>query len=571
MNSLHRIGWWLFNMAPAVAEMRGHPDFKDWGNSLHALGQAEGLTPLQKFINDIASDALATMDPWEKLLTKEEAQTVPHDVYINASRVAVTTAASSPHAAFILSLTAMFGWASAMDEGLYEQINGMPDYGWVEIPYACAFTAIKIGAIDGVKELVDESYDTLMAAKYWFDERLRAALDKYRELAGKIARKYDTAVANLTDELRESCRPQQANFRAEVGALLWSLGMVAESQLFLSTANPDVVPSRRLFRKVVQQSLDCISQDSLVQYVWLEMKDRPPFNIRDHKTLFARINVRYKQLMLDEFAVTDAPPSEVYAKSLIAWFRDDISREQVSEYLQMYELIHLMFPEVDGPLYIRMTALAHILARKFDMLPEAIRGEGEINHWYWLADFARSVRERANLYPEWSEINNRANVAMFYLIEHEFSVNAGSNQSDADALGRVMEKVEGLRASTLSYWLRIAPPILTPQMEARLAPLLEKENELLGYLRGAYFLTIYPQLPRHYHRYGVNINEMLALKQGLDGTKGLDADTGRTEFKEIVKELDALYQQMMEVAPEYAAKCLSPQAELNELLATSLS
>ena len=41
------------------------------------------------------------------------------------------------------------------------------------------------------------------------------------------------------------------------------------------------------------QSLACIPTDPYLQYVWLELKDRGPFNLRLHEALFTVINSRY--------------------------------------------------------------------------------------------------------------------------------------------------------------------------------------------------------------------------------------------------------------------------------------
>jgi len=424
--------------------------------------------------------------------------------------------------------------------------------------------SLKIGAIERAGNLVDIAYDTLMAAKYQDDPRLRSALSNYRELAGKIQRQYQIAIANLADDLRESCRPKKDNFRAEVGAILWSLGMIPESRLFSQDANSAFVPSRRLFKRIVEQSLACIPHDPLVQYVWLQLKDRPPFNIRDHKSLFGKINARYAQMMLDELG--PASPSELYARNLIGSFRGNLSKDQVAEFLSAYDLVKAGFPGlVDWSVYLRIDGLAHILAKRFGFFASPMTEQEELDYWYWIGGLAASVRENANLHPEWPELHSRSTLGLFHCIEAELSRPMDSAGAPVEAWDKIVSAMEKIRAGALSYWLKVVPPLLSAAEQSNLASLLERESQLLSYLRGAYFLVLYPILPSHYRRYGVMLDDVSQIR-GDEKAKKFDPDVGREQYKELNDELKDLYLEMQQTSPRYARKRLEPKANLNDLV-----
>ena len=52
----------------------------------------------------------------------------------------------------------------------------------------------------------------------------------------------------------------------------------------------------------------------------------------------------------------------------------------------------------------------------------------------------------------------------------------------------------------MAYWLDVVPP-LPAEHEKAVAELIAEEENLLVGLRGAYFLIIYPDLPKTFRRY----------------------------------------------------------------------
>ncbi|HEY1350305.1 MAG TPA: hypothetical protein VGF67_11845 [Ktedonobacteraceae bacterium] len=85
---------------------------------------------------------------------------------------------------------------------------------------------------------------------------------------------------------------------------------------------------------------------------------------------------------------------------------------------------------------------------------------------------------------------------------------------------------------------------------------------MLTYLRGAYLLTHYSELPRYFDRPTMEFDDLRKVED--DPKKfALTSDNGRTHYQEIEAELTALARQMQEVAPGY---CEQPQATLDDLL-----
>src|SRR5439155_19292567 len=112
-------------------------------------------------------------------------------------------------------------------------------------------------------------------------------------MAGAVNRELTHACADLADDLLDYCVEDVPNLKAEVSAVLWSLGFAAEA---FTVRSAPCRPNRRLLRQVVRQSVRVIAYDSLLQYIWLEMKkSTTSFDIRQHRILFALFNRRYPE------------------------------------------------------------------------------------------------------------------------------------------------------------------------------------------------------------------------------------------------------------------------------------
>jgi hypothetical protein len=555
----------LLSFAPAIEAMRGRPEYKNWGNVLQSFAGQPEMIPLRKLLEETIEDGLISLEPLNRFL-RMEAKNVPMKTYFHAAETAIKNVEHFPHASLIISIYSLMGWTQLLGNTLGEQYNGMPHQGWAIIPYACGLSCHKLKSIEIGLNIVNESIGMLRAAKYYYHPRLKEALNDYMELAAKLHSRHEISIVNLVDELRNSCRKKEPNFRAEFGALLWTLGYIPESALLHASMKDDFVPSRELVNRVVRESMDCIPHDPLVQYIWLELKDRPPFNIREHHDLFPIINTRYGQFQMDEFSPYSQSPSQCYAVNLIRWFKGDSSAETAREYLNQYDIISSMYPQVDWVLYLRWNGLAYMLAEKHGFLNAGMTDEKIVEQWYNLSSLSRSVREKNNQHPEWPEIYNRSNLPYFQLIEREFSRSLKNGNTWKHDAERVLETVESFRASALSYWLRIVPPMPTEEEDVNLNDWLETEKESLTFFRGAYFLTLAPVLPHHYRRFGIGFDEMIKFQKSGKLKSLLDPDQGRKQYKELDEELKQLYEQMPKTDGEYARKRLEPAAKIRSLV-----
>ncbi|MCU7918575.1 MAG: hypothetical protein KZQ95_09485 [Candidatus Thiodiazotropha sp. (ex Epidulcina cf. delphinae)] len=551
---LRKLGVLLYHTSPSLDHMKNCPVYQSWAEDLTSLSRHEELLPLQKVLTAMAEEALTTLEPFYRFL-EEQAEDVPLEVYLKAGKVAEANLEYNPYSSFLLSWVSMLGWTTSLGAKLYDQRGGLPYNGWADIPYACALTGKAVGGLRIAREIVDHSYEMLQAANLKYLEMFKPAITRYRQLAGLINKKYEIAIQNLSEDIWISCHPDEPNFRAEFRAIVWSLGLVPECEA-LST--PQYVPSRRFVRFIVRQSLKYIPQDSLLQYLWLEMKDRPPINIREHISLFAEINFRYDQNLLD--MMLPEPPSAVYAQMLINFFRGEVTENEARKYIDMwsgmYGAIKASVVNVERSVNIRMDLLCFLLAREFGM----ISGEG-YEHQYldWQKEMASYAIELNLLYPERLELGAKVNTALFYLLDSEFREYAKARpDSKASGFERVLEAIEEVRASSLSYWMRVAPPIPFKVEGRKAQSLLQNESNLLRGLRGAYFLMLYPILPLHFHRYVADQN---VLNQRFE----FSAKEGRRLYKELMSQLDALYDELDEVVPRYTEKRRKPMATLLDL------
>lgn len=99
--------------------------------------------------------------------------------------------------------------------------------------------------------------------------------------------------------------------------------------------------------------------------------------------------------------------------------------------------------------------------------------------------------------------------------------------------------MEENRSSKLSYWLHIAPALPAREEQRQVAPLQEREEQLLTYLRGAYLLTRYSNLSRYFDRPTMEIDDLRKVEEDPKRF-ALTSDNGRTHYQEIEAELAAL-------------------------------
>jgi hypothetical protein len=456
-------------------------------------------------------------------------------------------------------LAPLGGWSACLKERLVDQVAGLPHAGWwTSIPYAYIVASLKLGDVEGAKDLVTLSYNTLKAAKFSRGP-IPQALQSCRALSIKVYQRLDSAISNLADDLYQSLFASPDNFRGEFFALLWTLGLVPESQLM---RRPGFAPSRSFVKKIVQASLHHIPYDPLVQYIWLEMKDRPPFRLRDHRPLFDKINLRYAQYRPD--GVNEIPPSRAYAQTLTAWFNGVLSSDQVGVYLSVIEQVRQYEPmrkgtdRADWSVFLRMISLAYILARQFDYFEGDVSLAQERDIWLSLWSKVVGMRGKFDLNPN-RDLSGTLNYPLFHVIAGDLAAQPGDDPWSVTCAG-LIEALEQYRAAAMSYSLAVTPPFPGVDEAAALEDGSAREKEMLQWLRGAYFLVQYEYLPDHFRSYATDMI-------GDGPKKGFDRDTGLKEYDVVLKKLQDLYKDLEQAAPRYVRQRVEPHASLERILA----
>jgi len=529
--------------------MRKAPEYRNWVAQVRALADEPELACVRGPLLVLASNSLETLDPLNEFVQSHSGSIAAEDLWRASERID-RAIPQQAHGALLASMVVLMAWSVGSDKQLYGQMNGMPPPGWAQFPYVCARAAFTAGAVDEALRLVDRSLDVLNAAKYKDHPRYLSAVTRYRQLGVLVETRWRGAFEDLASDLRDSCRLEQPNFRAEVGALLWTLGMIPESSLFMPGASSPGLPPLRLCRWIINVSNIGMVRDPLTQCIWLEMKDREPFNVRDHPVFFGGANLRYHNHILDD--VMPEPPSRLFAKTVIAWFRGDLDDKLASNYVESYQLVEAEFPsEVDWPIYFRMRLLALKVGERFGWIHgEALAKSLEMAQE--LANQAASVNSNAFLHPGWPDLYTRTAGPIFGLLDKLAAASA-----PASACVCALER---FRAASMNYWLTAAPPLPSAAEQVAAAALIEREERLLIELKGAYFLILAPILPMHYRRATREIKpDDPSSFDYPDTSKGLD------HYKRILGELADLHAQMQSLAPEYARRRTAPVADVASL------
>jgi hypothetical protein len=564
-NRLYDVVASLISNATPLLKMRGHPELENWTDRLRELGRLPELAGLRKLLDAIAADGLTNPD----LLVQQHesiAADIGWEVYRHAAGVAESVGKEHPHTAFVLSLVALSGWGRALgDVWFLYTPEGGPRDGWEDIPHVCAMLCLQFELLYSARDLAQLAYEAVSTTEFAEELAANPHRERYRRLVGRISFKLENSVANLAYDLRASSAQTEPSFRAEFGAILWCLGLIPESQLFRSNAPTFVLPSLRLFKWAVRLSLDRIPHDPLTQYVWLEMKDRPPFSLREHPCLFPRINtVHYATVFerMNDYAplIGDPGPSPLkfFAQALVMWFKGTLTKSLAKTCLTvMNDAFAILMPMRSSPvewsLLVRMVSLAQLLSDEFN-LPPVMRGQsGRVGVWRLLAVHPEVVKRNREIYPEWFGLYTTPSLPIFQLIELVFSGSAGPPTAEAGAIDDLFQILEDFRAGLRTYSLMVIPPVLTSKERGELTTLLGEEESLVRKLRNAYFSMILPQLPLYFLRFEMSgsVETMMRPFNEIWGAF-TDSEGGRKLFLSTVDELVALLTKAAEIAPDYA-------------------
>ena len=530
--------------ASGVARMKTDGPGGRWADELRQLSENEHVDPLHRVLTEVAHDGLRTLEPITRFMN-EEAVGVPRERYAQASAFGLEQLPRSPSMAYVITWASVLGWAASLGDRLTDQEAGLPDRGWLDIPHAYAQAALKVGDVLGVQQVVETAYDVLMATKWGFAfPPAIAGVASYRKLAGAVGRRLELAIDNLTDDLLRS------TLRTHLLALMWTLGFVPECESLRRSGRP---VSRSMARTLILLSVDRIPEDPLTQYVWLEMKDKPSLDLRGHH-FFYMINRRYNQYKPD--VTWSIEPSRVYAQTLIGWLDGSLGLDDVTTYLDVidavrnFEEIRKYSPGIsDWSVYLRMISLAYLLAHEHGMIAGDPSHVEQLETWRSLMGQVTHMRSRHHLNPYRTDLEGTLNYPLFHMVEH---------LSDP---AQIVHELESYRAAAMTFPLAVTPPLSPPRRKHKLARQLDKERELIQWLRGAYFVINFEFLPLHFQRH-------THLDDTLECPGGLNLETGRKDYLEVERLLGKLYEKMSTTAGEYAAQRRDATASVKSIART---
>jgi hypothetical protein len=467
---------------PGFLQMVHHPELHDWAIDLARFGERDDLRPMAGALAHVISEISTGQGAFRPLLNalNKDSSNIDWETLFRASVAAEESTGSRPYASFLLAWATLAVWilrAAKQGESLYGKgrlslpWQGWPHPGWATIPAACAGAAIKLDGLYGAQLLAAEAYAVLQS--HWRRSQggfrpLEPVIAKYHQLEQTIGTRYDSAIASLSDALRDACRNDSSRARSFLAALLWSLGLIPECRALQENSEP---PSRRLLRQLIQTSIQVVPDDPLIQYLWLEIKDDICVNLRAHRASLAVINHDWDQWLIDDgyqMLGLDVEPSRLYARTLEALLAGKLDKPGAAVYLQVFDLISDSEAPPTSFIWHRMMMLRHLIAVRFNFYGPQVTEDECVTHLKKWMEVAGRERARAAGHPEWPDILGRTGHATFELIEHCLAEHTQLSKSEAERCALVLETLERHRTAALTFWLQVNRPLV---------PLTENDKE----------------------------------------------------------------------------------------------
>ena len=535
---------------------------------LHAEGIPQATQAmLQEFWSAPARQPLATaaqLVPGDaKALAKslETLVRLPHQgtggEWQRAAEATADLAQNDPLAGAIVALQALGAWVGALGQHLYEQPWTGHHPGWHTFPLFAARRLMQVDAVWASSFLCETAAGFIESAKDApFDPGLRSVIADYVAVKATAEARLDDCISELAWYLRDGAATAgPETFRAELAALFHVAGDTLHARLLGPGGPVGYLPPLGVVRTLVADGIRKLAHEPLTQFVWLAMKDRGPFSLREHRVLFGRINNRFHGHVLHQ--IDELFPLSVgraYAAAAIALMRGDLQEAVRSEFLKAFALGESMIRGGAPDAYLRLL----VLVQAIDPTPPS-----DDDRWQRLAMLAAEVLQ-------WTD-DNGIYEPLDHVMDAPFhELPNGTKDELEDTLGRI----ELYRRANLGYWLSMSPPLR--QRHSVPAEMREQEDRLLEELRGARFIRLLPHLPLHYRRYGFNIAEALtgpptgaAQSPGDPGLlkfDPFDQVLGQRNLAETRDRLRQLYETMRSACPAYAQARLEPPSSSKDFV-----
>lgn len=477
-------------------------------------------------------------------------------LWLDVAKASEALTGTQPVAGALVAMQAMGAWVGGMGEHLFFQPWGGHHPGWHAFPLIAARNLVAAEAIWSARYLCRVASEFVESAKEApFEPALRRVIADYESILAQAERIRDSAVAELAWALRANAGAERESFRAELAALFWTAGDVPHANLLGASGAGDYVPTYAIVRNLVDYCLRVIPREPLIQYIWLDMKDRGPFDLRRHHVLFGRINSVFPGHPLHQLeTMSSVPLGRTYAKVAIGAMCDRVLDSDRDELFRSMALIGPLVEMQAPAVFLRIASLTNIISHG--------PSQELTERWRSLARMAASIlrwADRKGIYEPFQHVLDMP----FYALAVD------SPQAAEEAL----DAIEAYRQANLDYWLLISPPAVR---DAKLDALLREEQDLLRELRGARFIRLLPHLPAHYRRYGFNLDEALPdLPKGAGASpdekrpvqfEPFDQNVAIDLLDETHKALEELHQRMRAIAPGYAESRIKPPSTSDDFV-----
>ena len=478
-----------------------------------------------------------------------------------------------PVAASLISFYPVAAWEGQEGRFLYkQQWTGKkrqisPDWGTCAL--AAARNLVRADAFWTARGLARAAIGAIYNTAGGRVEQQAPYVADYRKILDHCDRRYEACVTDLAWELREGCRTGQPNFRAEVGALFWSLGDVPHAQLLKDTGR---LPTVSAVTDLVRRSMQVMHFDPAVQEIWLRMKDRAPFSLREHQELFPTVNLYWPDIPVslapgqtaaqhfsDRFNLTGDPPSNAYAAAVIEHFGTGVSGE-TRRRLEQAHMMHGDTLQYQAPEAVhRMRSLLTLV---MDSPPPGSNALSQSERWVLLARDSRRITalREGNLRDSY---DRRLDIPFYYL-----------QRDSREDLDLAISLAESYREGGHLSWRYAVPPLNgSPDKEA--AELRAKEDLLIAEFRAHRYLTLLPFLPPA----ATYFDEVLQGESGSRRPEAHDVDTtnlpelvryARKRVAELAAEIGDTARQISEIDPEYRASRILRTTTVDEFVARLL-
>lgn len=501
-----------------------------------------------------AEDRTCLMQVLDRGYVLPEEQSVPRryrgeylEIWRDAAQEAARLTDSDPIAGSLVALYACAGWETVLGPLVLPLVlmepESMFEWSWSVFPLALGRALLAANAIWAARRVTSTALD-LLEARFRTDPGLREH-NPLRPLLRRIVRRLSESVEDLAADLRGACHPDRTSLRPEVAALLWSTGDVLHAELLRAT---DPLPSQSVIRELVHRSLRMIPKDPLLQWIWLRLRDRPPFDLRAHDVLYGRISRRWDGTAVHALDnMTDDALSQAFADAAIEHFAGGTTDAGRRNLLDAHALMEETEVERSSPEVLhRVRALITLVSD-----PTRVSGGGRsiAAGWATLADRACAIVEaRRRTYS--ADVYDRSLDISFYYLSRDTPA----------ALADALAMTERYRCAGMWFWRRVVTPpqpIDNPEAEA----LLEEERELIWELRGNHFHRLLPSLPMSFRRLlswdcadMLGAQERIAFERAPEDARRLDE-----RFRDLTSRLAA-------VAPEYVAARTRTHVEVEDFV-----